>query len=218
MSHMSLLSICLLCWPNYRSSLFSHRRKFVAKIFRLFLFTRSWFLLGGKTPAELQHEIPTKVFGFPVSNWTNLGPCEDVKTRGQNSWNIHQRYLKECPNNIQIWSNMYTYIEKHEGCWIILTPTAPDFVGDLDVPFAGWHGARLGHPYGGTEPLPMRPLCARRCVAMGGVFLGLAWARRQVTAWWIHVFESYGWKDMRPPSSCYLVGLDHFSFSISYMG
>ena len=105
--------------------------------------------------------------------------------------NIHLPVILMFTRGTRFWPT--AIYRKTWGCrWIILTPTAPDFVGDLDVPFAGWHGARLGHPHGGTEPLPMRPLCARRCVAMGGVFLGPAWARRQVTAWWFHVFESYG--------------------------
>ena len=173
---------------------------------------------GGKDSSRIATWNPNKgvwISCFQLDKFGSMWRREDKGPKFlEHSPEIFKRVSKQYPNMIK-----YVHIyRKTRGCWIILTPTAPDFVGDLDVPFAGWHGARLGHPYGGTEPLPMRPLCARRCVAMGGVFLGLAWARRQVTAWWIHVFESYGWKDMRPPSSCYLVGLDHFSFSISYMG
>ena len=155
MSHMCLLSICLLCWPDYRSSPFSHRRKFVAKIFRLFLFTRSWFLLGGKTPAELHMKSQQRVW-ISVSNWTNnLGPCEDKGPKLlEHAPEIFKRVSKQYPDMLKC---VHIYRKTWGCCWIILTPTAPDFAGDLDVPFAGWHGARLGHPHGGTEPLPMRP-------------------------------------------------------------
>ena len=121
---------------------------------------------------------------------THLGPCEDKGPKLlEHAPEIFKRVSKQYRDMLKC---VHIYRKTWGCCWIILTPTAPDFAGDLDVPFAGWHGARLEHPHGGTEPLPMRPLCARRCVAMGGVFLGPAWARRQVTAWWFHVFESYG--------------------------
>ena len=101
---MSLLSIYLLCWPNYRSSLFLHRRKFVAKIFRLFFFHRV-MVSGGKDSSRIVTWNPNKgvwISYFQLDKFGFMWRREDKGPKLlEHSPEIFKRVCKQYPNMIK---------------------------------------------------------------------------------------------------------------------
>ena len=70
MSHMSLLSIWLLCWPNYRSSPFSHRRKLLKRCSGCFFSPGHGFFWGERLQPNCNMKSQQRCldFLFPIGH------------------------------------------------------------------------------------------------------------------------------------------------------